>query len=73
VAELPVADEPWDYPAIRAARSKAWIRVSGALIAALLVAGLAAVLGLMPGGWDAVGTFWLLALIPAGDPDSGVA
>ena len=30
--ELPVANEPWDYPATRAARSKAWIRVSGVLV-----------------------------------------
>ena len=64
--ELPVANEPWDYPATRAARSKAWIRVSGVLIAALLAAGLAAGLGLMPGSWDAAGFFCLLAIIPAG-------
>jgi hypothetical protein len=62
--ELPVAQAGWDYPAIRAARSKAWIGAIGVLIAAQLVTALAY-------GWgeqrssDDVGSFCTLAAITA--------
>lgn len=63
-AELPKAQEPWRYPAMRAASATAWMRGWAALAAALVIAGIT--MGVAQGGWETYGAwFFILASLAA--------